>query len=160
MIKKLISIIWSGTPRPVRIRLIRLTQNKFTASVAAVIINKAGEVVLLDHVLRPYSNWGLPGGFIEHGENPEEAIRRELLEEIGLELENLRFFRIRTIGRHIEILFAAETSGTGRVLSREINRLGWFTKATLPAEVSRTQRKIIEEILDGRTGDATDLKEN
>src|SRR5689334_14750892 len=112
--------IWKLLPSRARLTIIRATQKKFTASVAAIITNQDGKVLLLDHFLRPGPGWGIPGGFIEHGEQPDAAIRREIREETGLELEKLTFLRVRTINRHIEMLFRAETSGTPRVLSREI----------------------------------------
>ncbi|MCV4785482.1 NUDIX domain-containing protein, partial [Escherichia coli] len=77
--------------------------------------------------------WGLPGGFINKGEQPESAIRREIHEETGLELENLEIFLVRTMGQHIEILFSATANGEGRVLSREITQLGWFSPEMLPS---------------------------
>ncbi len=35
--------------------------------------------------------WGVPGGKVERGESLQEALRREFLEEVGLELSNVRF---------------------------------------------------------------------
>jgi 8-oxo-dGTP diphosphatase len=37
--------------------------------------------------------WYFPGGDLEHGETPDEGVLRELREETGLEVENLRLFR-------------------------------------------------------------------
>lgn len=42
----------------------------------------------------PFPNtWNLLGGFLEAGETPEEGLRRESREEIGVELSELQFFR-------------------------------------------------------------------
>lgn len=144
--KKLIGKIWSKTPRPVRVKAIRVSQKKFTSSVAAIIINKDKEVLLLDHVLRATSNWGIPGGFLEHFEHPDEAIKREINEETGLELENVTLYSVRTIQRHIEILFLAEPKGTAEVKSREINRLGWFTVDNLPENMSKVQKATVKRV--------------
>jgi ADP-ribose pyrophosphatase YjhB (NUDIX family) len=46
--------------------------------------------VLLIHRRNPPLGWALPGGFIEYGETIEDAVRREMKEETGLELEDLR----------------------------------------------------------------------
>jgi mutator protein MutT len=57
--------------------------------VRAIITNPSGEVLLV----RPHGyashEWALPGGGIEAGESPVQAIRRELAEELGIECERL-----------------------------------------------------------------------
>lgn len=130
-------------------RLIRIVQPTFTVSAAAVVLNAKREVLLLDHFLRPSSGWGLPGGFLDKNEQPEDAIRRELREETGIELADLRMLGVRTLGRHIETLFAATTSGDPQVLSREIRSLGWYAADSLPDGFPHGQRIIIERVLAG-----------
>lgn len=147
MLLKAIGDAWKILPWRVRARIVRLTQPKFTVSAAAVIINKEREVLLLNHVLRPRSGWGLPGGFLKKGEQPEAGIRREIREEIGIELDELAMFRVRTVGSHIEIVFTARASGEPEAKSREIFSLGWFTSASMPAKLSIAQRGIIDKVL-------------
>ena len=147
MLRKLIGLVWKNTPSFLRLTLIRSTQRKFTVSVAAIIFNEKGEVLLLDHVLRPFSNWGIPGGFIEPNEQPEPAIRREIREETGIELENLRLIRIRTIKRHVEILYRADGNGKAEVRSREINAAEWFAPDKIPPEMSEVQKSLIAQVL-------------
>jgi ADP-ribose pyrophosphatase YjhB (NUDIX family) len=89
MLKDLVGKIWRKTPEFIRVRLIRGSQTTFTVSVGAVVVNPRGEVLLLDHVIRPGSGWGVPGGFIDAGEQPAEAVRREIMEETGLEIRNV-----------------------------------------------------------------------
>lgn len=134
-------------PAPVRMKIVRVTQKKFTASVAAIVQNEKGEVLLLDHVLRPASGWGIPGGFLDFGEQPSDAAKRELREETGLELKELKIYRVRTIGLHIEIIFSAEAVGEASVKSREINGLGWFKVEEMPEKMSRIQKTMIEDLL-------------
>ena len=127
--------------------VVRLTQPTFTVSAAAVVLNENREVLLLNHILRPSSGWGLPGGFLNAGENPDQAIRRELNEETGIEVDNLRMLKMRVLNRHVEILFAAETRQDPEVRSREISELAWFAPDRLPRHLPRGQRQIIASVL-------------
>ena len=90
MLKSILGLFWLIMPKFFRKFVIRFSQQRFAVSVAAVIIDDANRVLLLKHVFRPGSGWGIPGGFMNKGENPEKAVRRELAEEIGLKLENVR----------------------------------------------------------------------
>jgi len=56
------------------------------AGVAVAVINEFGEVLLQK---RSEGRWGVPGGFMELGESTEEAGRREVLEETGIEVGKL-----------------------------------------------------------------------
>lgn len=134
-------------PRKLRVIVSRSVQTKFTVSAAGVIVNDAGEVLLLNHVLRPDSGWGVPGGFMEPGEQPETAFRREIKEETGLDLRDISIYRARTLKRHIEIIFTATAVGEARVLSKEILGLGWFTADTVPPEMSLDQQFLVRKAL-------------
>jgi ADP-ribose pyrophosphatase YjhB (NUDIX family) len=147
MLQKLVRKIWQATPAPIRVNLIWFAQKKFTVSAAAIVFNEERKALLLNHILRPLSTWGIPGGFIDANEQPEEAVRREIREETGLELENLRLYRVRTIGRHVEILFTARGVGEAEVKSREIIELGWFAPNEMPEGTSKFQKYLIEELL-------------
>ena len=147
MLTKQIGFAWKIIPPWLRLSIIRTTQEKFTVSAAAVIVNAEGKVLLLNHLLRPFSGWGLPGGFLTSAEQPEEAIRREIREETGMELNNVTMFQVRTIKRHIEILFRADSAGEASVQSREILGLGWFDQDDLPDGLPHSQKNVIRQIL-------------
>ena len=135
-------------PWRMRRTIVRVMEPSFTVSAAAIITNREGKVLLLDHVIRPKSGWGLPGGFLEHGEQPEEGIRREIMEETRLELSDLRMFRVRTLGSHLEILFRASADGTPRLDGQEIKGFGWFHARELPEKMNDAQKDLIGSVLE------------
>ena len=73
--------------------------------------------VLLIHRRNPPHGWALPGGFVEYGETVEDAVRREMKEETGLELAELRQFRVYSDpardprGHVVSVVFAARGLG-------------------------------------------------
>ena len=54
------------------------------AAAAALFTNAAGRVLLVKPNYRDH--WSLPGGILEHGEPPHEGCRREVCEELGLDI--------------------------------------------------------------------------
>jgi 8-oxo-dGTP diphosphatase len=57
------------------------------------IIGYNGYIVLIERKNPPFG-WALPGGFVDVGETVEAAVRREMMEETGLELYDLRQFHV------------------------------------------------------------------
>jgi ADP-ribose pyrophosphatase YjhB (NUDIX family) len=148
MLLDLVAKTWKVLPKKVRTFIVRRVQPKFTVSVTGIVTNDRGEVLLLDHLLRPKSGWGPPGGFVERGEQPEAALRREIKEETTLDLKNICLVRTRTFKRHIEIIFTAEGVGEATVASREIRSLGWFLPDEIPDDMGLDLRFSIKNALE------------
>ena len=114
--------IWRGVPAGLRRWTLRITNARFTVTAGSVIFNQQGQVLLLKHRFRAGSGWGLPGGFIKRGEQPLDALRRELEEEIALKIENAEVFWARSFARprQVEILFIGETQALPNPQSIEV----------------------------------------
>jgi ADP-ribose pyrophosphatase YjhB (NUDIX family) len=84
---------------------------------ADCIILIGGQVLLIHRKSEPIG-WALPGGFVEYGETVEDAVRREMKEETGLDLQDLRQFRVYSDpardkrGHVVSVVFTAR--GIGR----------------------------------------------
>lgn len=147
MWQKIVGKTWRKMPAWGRRLIIRLTQPSFTVSAAVIILNQENCILLLNHVLRPASGWGIPGGFLKPGEQPMDSARREIFEETGLELDDLKLIKAHTQRRHVEILFVARSHGEANVKSREILEARWFEAEKLPPEMNQLQRAMIEQFM-------------
>jgi ADP-ribose pyrophosphatase YjhB (NUDIX family) len=149
MLKKVLGALWRHAPKRVRRWGVRLVEPRFTVTVGAVITDERGRVLLLNHVFRVGSGWGIPGGFMEKGEQPEEALRRELREEIGLELESAEIALVRNLRKpnQVEIIFRCRPRGVSGEQSFEIKSAEWFAPDHLPAGLSKDQRELINRVL-------------
>ena len=150
MIKDLIIRVWNGMPSGVRRLTMRLTNTRFTATAGAVILNDEGKVLLLKHVFRAGTGWGIPGGFIKSGEQPIDALKRELREEIGLEIVEVEIFWARSYARprQIELLFRGRADGTAKPQSIEIERASWFPVNDLPTALPKDQHLLIQRAVE------------
>ena len=154
MLNDLLGVIWRRVPKKLRRWTMRLSHPRFAVTAGAVITDKQGRVLLLKHRFRPGTGWGMPGGFMEEGEQPEEALRRELREEVGLEIEKVELFRTRafTTPRQVEIVFTARAIGDTNELNYEIQKAGWFFLNELPHELPKDQVQLIKRALNDGAG--------
>lgn len=62
------------------------------AAVAALVVNPEGKLLLTTRAVEPdYGKLDLPGGFIDPGESAEEAVERELWEELGMKVKSMEY---------------------------------------------------------------------
>jgi len=133
-------------PGIIRRRMVRMGQSRFTVTTGGMLFDEAGRILLLEHVFRPDSGWGIPGGFLSRSEQPQDGLRRELREEISIEIDEVEFLFARTLPRlrQVEIYFRARVIGDPKPSSFEIKKAQWFTLNELPEELSNDQRRLIQ----------------
>ena len=112
--------------------LLHLTQAHFLAGVTGFVFNPQGQVLLLHHVFRTRCPWGPPGGWLQHGEDPVHALRRELREETGLEIAVHQPLYVHHEDGRLEIVYLATTEGSTFRLSGEILDAAFFDPQAVP----------------------------
>jgi len=104
----------------------------------AAIFNPAGEILLV-HLSYDQHQWSMPGGGIDPGESPAEAVIREVREETGLEAEVEALYGVYWRRDIDGLLFAFRCRVTGGVLApdgREIVEAGYFPVDVLPRPIT------------------------
>ena len=123
----------------------------------AAIVEQAGRVVLVRHSYK--SGWLLPGGAVERGEPPADAVIRELQEEIGLtqsappQLLGV-FVRRHCWATNLVLLYRVREAVFVFRPSWEIRAITLADPAALPAGTSRAVHRRLKEM----TGEATQAR--
>jgi 8-oxo-dGTP diphosphatase len=99
--------------------------------------------------------WEFPGGKIEAGESPEQALARELSEELGIEATvGPRVTRIRHNYRHggaVDLQFFAVHEFSGELQNRIFNQLRWVKLEDLPEyDFLAADRGLIRDLAAGK----------
>ena len=121
-----------------------------TLATAIIVLIKKDDQVLLVHARNFKGNFdSLVAGFVETGENLEEAVHREVMEETGLTIKNLKYFGSQPwpYPSGLMIGFSAEyVDGEIHLQKEELSRGKWFTKENLPIlpEKLSIARKLID----------------
>ena len=120
-----------------------------------MLVTKGNQVLLQRNSHYRTSNWSLVAGFVDPGENLEEAVRREIREESSVEVKDLRYVRSQTwpFPSNIMIGFRAEyVSGELRPDGEEVLASRWFDRDALP-EIPRKgtiARAMLDDWVAGR----------
>lgn len=117
-----------------------------------VLLIKDGRVVLVKPIYQ--EGWYLPGGSLKRKETPEQAARRECLEESGVNIRTLSLWGVYTQfiehkNDHIVVFFSDDFSLEDKH-DYEIERVETFPLAALPEDIRPGSQRRIEEYLQGK----------
>ena len=101
-------------------------------------VTRNNKILLTKYAGRAYTNYALIAGFAEIGETIEETVKREVLEEVGLHVHNLRYYKSQPWSFSDTLLFGffceAEEEGPIRLQEEELASAEWMERDKVPAD--------------------------
>ncbi len=100
----------------------------------AVIVGvlNGGKILMSKYAGRPYTNYALIAGFTEIGESAEQTVAREVMEEVGLKVKNIRYYKSQPWAFSGSLLmgFFCDLDGSDQITldTNELAEAGWFDR--------------------------------
>jgi 8-oxo-dGTP diphosphatase len=116
-----------------------------------VVVEVGGGIVLVERKNPPHG-WALPGGFIDYGERVEDAARREIMEETGLEVELVHLLGVysdvdRDPRHHtLTVVYVGRADGTPRG-GDDAARAEIFDPEQLPSPLCFDHARVVRDYL-------------
>ncbi|MCD7971136.1 MAG: NAD(+) diphosphatase [Candidatus Azobacteroides sp.] len=112
-------------------------------------VTNGNDLLLSKYAGRKYANYALLAGFTESGETIEETVQREVMEEVGLQVKNIRYYKSQPWGMSSSLLFGffADLDGSPDITidKTELSVAEWFPREEIPAtnsDISLTNEMI------------------
>ncbi len=116
----------------------------------AVLIKKVDTVLLVQRMYDPQKgHWTLPSGFVDAGEDPAEAAKRECLEETGLLIQDIRLLDVifgqeHPHGASILILYRGDIQSGELKAGDDANKAAFFNIHNLPPFAFTSTKRILD----------------
>lgn len=119
-----------------------------------VAVTDGDRLLLSKYAGRAYTRYALLAGYTEIGETIEQTVHREIMEEVGLRVKNLRYYKSQPWGVDGNVLMGffcdVEGSTAIHIDERELAMAQWFPRNALPAQddgisLTREMIRVFEE---------------
>jgi 8-oxo-dGTP diphosphatase len=142
--KRVFLKIWRVLPFWMQGIAAAILRPRYQVAVVAMIFNEKGQLLLCEHTYRRLHPWGLPGGDLKFGEDPAEGIRREIMEETGLKVENPRLLLVEnsTEIHHITLTYLCTHPEGSFLPNDEVSSTRYFETSALPGFFKKQQTTI------------------
>jgi len=132
-----------------------LEKRKPPLLVVNAVVTRGNEVLLIKRAKFPdKGKWIVPGGHVKYYETTEEALKREVKEETGLEIENLGLILTETDkkgldprGYHLSMTFLVKSTGGKLTKTKEAYDIKWFKLGKLPSNLGLGCEKYFQETI-------------
>ncbi|MFT7476561.1 MAG: 8-oxo-dGTP diphosphatase [Verrucomicrobiales bacterium] len=145
--------VFRALPENVRQRAVRAASPSYTLGAQARITRDDGRILLVKAAYR--WRWGMPGGLMDAGEGPDEAVIRETLEETGLHIVLLGepVVLVETGMQRVNFMYNAEPApGVDpddlQAQASEILELGWFHLHEMPETIPDMSGEVMLRVKD------------
>jgi ADP-ribose pyrophosphatase YjhB (NUDIX family) len=146
MIKRILLKIWRVLPLWLQVVLSRLIRPLFQVFAAAVIFDEEKNILLVKSTYNRFYPWGLPGGSLEYGEHPEEAVIREVFEETHLDVNTEKLLLVDSwTPDRVGLYYLCSISGGTFYPSDEVSEFAYFSVEKLP-DVRPVDRELIRKL--------------
>ena len=146
--KRFLLKIWRILPFWMQGIAAAIIRPRFQVAVGGMIFNEKGQILLCEHSYRRLYPWGLPGGDLKFGEDPVDGIKREILEETGLMVKDVRLLLVEnsTEIHHITLTYLCSCTPGSFVPNDEVSSIRYFEPNALP-DFFKEQRVTIDKCL-------------
>lgn len=108
------------------------------APAVIIAVTNGDKLLLSKYAGRAYTRYALLAGFVEIGETGEQTVQREVMEEVGLKVKNVRYYKTQPWGVESDLLLGyycdLDGDDTVHLDENELSMAAWYHRDNLPAQ--------------------------